>query len=374
MDNKFDLADLMREKRELDSFLSTIAGVEASAPIPVKAITQKKEAASSESENKSVLKDSYQEPAGLKLEKPDIKPEELFKPAAHKDKLYAQSVNEFIPRGANEVSSKSSDRFDSFQERKSSSISFDDEKKTDFRPRVTSAKNVRPLESMKTMTRFDGTMKSETPSPGEAPPPEEKKPSMDVREEDKKISTTGSYDFEPEKKSTGKGKWIWILIILLILLLIGGYFFLSPKLSMPDFGSIFQFKGSSSVSSVKEIRLLNVRQRLVYNNQLGKSVRVIEGVAENIASYPVSKIKVVANLYNANGSVIASRESFAGNILIDSKLESLDDAGLVSEINSGKTSEDIIPPKGQTPFMLVFTTELKGVHRMSVVPVDFSKH
>ena len=379
MDNKIDLNDLLREKRELDSFLSTIAKDESSTSVPVKETVQTKESSSpSVSENKSVLKDSDQA-SGLTIEKPGIMPEDLFKPTAGKDKPHAQSINAFIPGKDDVVPLKSAGtgRKDVFEEKASSTISFDKDKKTDFMPRVTSAKSVKPLESLKTMTRFDGTTKAEdkpfmteTTPPS---PPEEKKPSVESGADVKKDSTTSAYDFEPEKKGGGKGKWIWVLIILLIMALAGGYFLLAPKLPLPDFGSFFKISISGSVSSVKEVKLINVRQRLVYNNALGKSVRVIEGLAENVASHPVSKIKVVANLYNANGDVIATRESLGGNILPDVKLESLDEAGLVSELASGKKSEDLIPPKGQTPFMIIFTRELSGVHRLAVVPVDFSK-
>ena len=378
MDNKIDLNDLLREKRELDSFLSTIAKDESSTSVPVKETVQTKESSSpSVSENKSVLKDSDQA-SGLTIEKPGIMPEDLFKPTAGKDKPHAQSINAFIPGKDDVVPLKSAGtgRKDVFEEKASSTISFDKDKKTDFMPRVTSAKSVKPLESLKTMTRFDGTTKAETPFMTETTPPslpEEKKPSVESGADVKKDSTTSAYDFEPEKKGGGKGKWIWVLIILLIMALAGGYFLLAPKLPLPDFGSFFKISISGSVSSVKEVKLINVRQRLVYNNALGKSVRVIEGLAENVASHPVSKIKVVANLYNANGDVIATRESLGGNILPDVKLESLDEAGLVSELASGKKSEDLIPPKGQTPFMIIFTRELSGVHRLAVVPVDFSK-
>ncbi len=58
-----------------------------------------------------------------------------------------------------------------FEEKASSTISFDKDKKTDFMPRVTSAKSVKPLESLKTMTRFDGTTKAETPFMAETTPP-----------------------------------------------------------------------------------------------------------------------------------------------------------------------------------------------------------
>ena len=380
MDNKIDLNDLLREKRELDSFLATIAKDEASPSIPVKDTVQTKESSSpSVSENKSTSTGSDRAAAGLTIEKPGIIPEDLFRPTAGKEKPHPQSINAFIPGRDDAVPLKSAGtgRKDAFQDKMSSPISFDGDKKTDFVPRVTSAKSVKPLESLKTMTRFDGTMKSdasiltETTPP---PPPEAKKPSVEISADAKKDGEAGPYDFEPETKGAGKGKWIWGLITLLILLLAGGYFVLAPKLSLPDFGSFFKIGISGSGSPVKEVKIINYSQRLVYNNTLKKSIRVIEGVVENVASHPVSRIKVVANFYNVNGDIIASGDSLGGNTLTNAKLESLDEAGLVSELSAGKKSEDILPPGGKAPFMIIFTNELKAVHKWAVVPVDFSKH
>jgi hypothetical protein len=101
---------------------------------------------------------------------------------------------------------------------------------------------------------------------------------------------------------------------------------------------------------------------------------VIEGIAENSTPRPVSKIKIVANLYNAEGAVLASTESFGGNIIIDEKLESLDAKGILAALKDVKTMEDRVQPKGQIPFMIVFDSEPAGVFRLSVLPVDFKKH
>lgn len=372
MDNKSELFDLKREKRELDTFLSTIADVEISASLPLKGAVQVKEALSPLAENKSELKTSYQEPSGLKLEMPDIKPEETFKPSARKDKQYATSLNEFIPKFAGADSLDLPDQTDLTQEKTSSFMSLDEGNKTDALPKITIPQGVKPLESFKTMTRFDGTTKSAGQVLEEVPLSDKKQISTEIEAEKKIINKASPYDFAPEKKGVGIGKWIWILIILLILLF-AGYFWLSSKSSLFGSGSFFKAGQSVASSSVKEIKLLNVRQRLVYNAKLGKSIRVIEGIAENSARYPVSKIKIAANLYGSDGALLASMESFGGHILIDAKLESLDEAGLISDLTTENASEDKIPPKGQIPFMAVFTKEPAGVHKLSVLAVDFKK-
>lgn len=372
MDNKSELFDLNREKRELDAFLSKIAEAEPSVSLPLKGTVQTQEALSPVMENKSAIEVLHQEPSGLKLEMPAVKDEGPSMPFAHKDKLYAPSVNEFIPRFSDTVSLDRTDQTDSMQEKISPFMSLDEGKKTEAPSRKTDAQGVKPLESFKTMTRFDGTTKSDGHVLAEMPLSEEKKISAEIDTE-KKIDKASPYDFAPVKKGVGKGKWIWILSILLILLLIG-YFWFSSKSSTTGTGGVFKTDQSVTSSSAQEIKLLNIRQRLVYNVKLGKSIRVVEGIAENSASYPVSKIRIAANLYESNGSLLASMESFGGNVLIDAKLESLDAVALISELKKGNASEDRIPPKGQTPFMVIFTSELAGAHKLSVLPVDFKKH
>jgi hypothetical protein len=101
---------------------------------------------------------------------------------------------------------------------------------------------------------------------------------------------------------------------------------------------------------------------------------VVEGIAENSTSRPASRIKIAANLYGADGKLLASMESFGGQILIDPQLENLDEAGLISELGKSKASEDKIPPGGQIPFMIIFTKELAGVHKLSVSAIDYAKH
>lgn len=366
MDNKSELFDLNREKRELDAFLSKIAESDPSVSLTLKGIVQTQVA------SKSTFEALQQGPSGLPQEKPTVKDEWASIPFAHKDKLNTPSVNEFIPRFSDTVSLDRKDQTDSIQEKVSPLMSLDEGKKTEAPSRKTDAQGVKPLESFKTMTRFDGTTKSDGYVLTEMPLSEEKKISAEIDTE-KKIDKASPYDFAPVKKGVVKGKWIWILIVLLILLLIG-YFWFSSNSSVTGTGGVFNTNQSVTSSSAQEIKLLNIRQRLVYNLKLGKSIRVIEGIVENSASYPISKIRISANLYDANASLLASMESFGGNILIDAKLESMDADALVSELKKGNASDDIIPPKGQTPFMVIFTSELAGAHKLSVLPIDFIKH
>ncbi len=373
MDNKSEMFDLQREKRELDAFLSTIEETDASSPLP-KGSEVKKEAVSVEPDDRLAFQPSYLNVPGWKAGTPVLKSETAIDAAIPKDKTSMSNVNEFIPRTTGTGPLDFTDQQDSGREKLSPLMSLDDEKKTDTISRVAVPQSVKPLESFKTMTRFDGTTKPAEDVLAEVPlsPLSAEKKILPESEAEKKSSKTSSpYDFSPEKKA-GVGKWIWVLLIL-IALLVAGYFVFTSNLFVTGPGNIFKSKQSAITSSTDEIKLYNVRQRLIYNTKMQKSIRVIEGIAENNASYPVSKIKIAANLYNAEGSVITSMESFGGSILIDSKLETLDADGLMASMKTGKASEDRIPPRGQIPFMIIFAGEVAGVHKLSVVPVDFVK-
>ncbi len=465
MDNKSELFDLEREKRELDTFLSTIAGDGASVFPSAKGEVPAKETPSSSAKNKSAFEALQREPAGLKPDRPAAKME-VPKPSTRKDKAYASEfISKFAdadpePLGRAEKSGSRSDKISSF-------LAMDEEKKAEAPLRVKVPSGVKPLESFKTMTRFDRTIKSEERMPLESKPlemklpeskpreaklpeskplemksreaklpeskplemkpreaklPESKPPEMKSREaklpeskplemkpreaklpeskplemksreikpletkplpeirkaatdirSEKKTETAAPYDYSP-KKGIGKGKLIGIFIVVIILLLVGYLGFFS-KSFIPGVKNLFKTELGTSTSSAKGINLLGVRQRLVYNVKLGRSIRVVEGIAQNPTSQPVSKIKIVANLYAADGALLASMESFGGQILIDSQLENLDEAGLVSELGKSKVSEDKIPASGQIPFMIIFTKELTGVHRLSVLAIDYVKH
>jgi len=245
-------------------------------------------------------------------------------------------------------------------------------------PEITDAPSVKPLESCDPMTGFDETTKSDEHGLANMRLPEKKKISTKPAPKNK-AGKAHAYDFAPEKKRAGVGRWIWILIIPLIALLIG-YFWLYPERGgktieiIKSYIPVSKTNQGVTFSSIQGINLIHVRQKLVYNMQLGRNLRVMEGMAENSTPRPVSKIKIVANLYNAEGAVLASTESFGGNIIIDEKLESLDAQGIMAALQDLKTMEDRVQPKGQIPFMIVFTSEPAGVFRLSVFPVDFKKH
>lgn len=374
MDNKNELFDLAREKRELDDFLSTIAGDEVIADLRAPGDDRLK-AGSPADESQFEL----QAPAAAQTDwRIDVKPEVISENEAG-----GISIDKDFPKSPFEephTESKGAAQRQGLQA--DPMFDFDIEQRP-VSPRVVPTPAVKPLESIKIMTRYDGTIKP-LASPDELP--DAKKRAQAQVQTDKrggkesapadarfdKQSDGEVYDFAPARKG-GKGKWIG-LVIVLALLLGGGYLWFFSGPSIPGLGYIFKTGLTVPGTSAKEIKLINVRQRLVYNTRLGRSIRIIEGTAENTATFPVSGIKISANLYNADGSLLVTKEALGGNVLSDAKLESLDENGLLGELKKANASKEIIPPGGQTPFMVILTTEMEGVHRLSVKATDFVRH
>ena len=102
---------------------------------------------------------------------------------------------------------------------------------------------------------------------------------------------------------------------------------------------------------INKIELINVRQRLVRNESWG-TLLIIEGAAVNQADFAVAKVKVMGELSDSHGKLLAARTSYCGNILSDEALGRLQEEDI--RTRSSISREDTIIPKGQMPFMIVF--------------------
>lgn len=410
MENKKELFDLQREKRELDAFLSTFADTDAS--LFPENIIQPKEPSSFSAEIKLELESAPREISGLEMEMPAPKLEEVLEPAEIKLEMESASreitglemetpepkIEEpsdepgreekvFVPDD-HEIRSGLTDTIVikppemPAQERETapSFAPFEEEKKAEIPPERTDAEGAQMPENFETMTRFDEITPSDGPGMPKTPPPEEEKiPPKKAPE--KKAKKTNAYDFAPENKSTGMGKWLWIGISVIVLIAaLVGYFLFSPLQGgkmidvIKSYISLSKTHQGIAATSVQGINLIQVRQKLIHNETLGKNIRVLEGLVENSTDRPVSRIKIAANLYNAEGVVLSSTESFGGNIIIDEKLESLDAHAILAALKDVKTMEDRVQPRGQIPFMIVFTSEPSEVFRVAALPVDLKKH
>lgn len=366
MDNKSELFDLQREKQELDQFLSTIADPEIPVAQPLKGAVPANEPRPLEKITKVFQNVESESPKPKPLASVE-KPEETFRQIVPKDKPQASSDKAFISKGVETAPVRPPLTDADLKPKVTSSFLPGDEEKNQFTSTIKSAPGVKSIESLKAMPRFGGSSYFEEKEAPEPPPVSEKKVVQEA-EPEKKAEPTAPYDFSPEKKKTGKGKLIGVLLVVIIALLAVFFWLSSGKETLINAGK------SLFTSSASDVNLINVRQRLVHNVKLGKSIRVIEGIAENASPKVISNIKVSGILYDASGSKLATMESFGGNILIDAKLETLDANAIKSALETGKGAQDKIPPKGQIPFMIVFADEPTNVFKMSVTVVDFVKH
>lgn len=346
MDTKSELFDLKKEKQELDQFLSTLADEETLVSPPPQEDTF------------FDIPKPTPTLTGHDFDEEDQRFDQKTAPAKPADTEFGNRPFDTTPVKPVESKPKITSSF----------LPVDDEDK----------QTTQPLHAIK------------TPDTSKAPAPFEKmdttaempapKPPFDIATE-KKAEAIEAFDFAPETARKGKSKWIWFLLGLIIALL-AVLLWLYPD-TPGRVGNAIQTTVSGALGdagkglfspSVADVNLTNVRQRLVHNIKLGKSIRVIEGVAENLSKKEISRIKLEAVLYDSNGAKLITSESLGGNTLTDEKLENLDDKAIRSALQSGKAANEKIPSKGQVPFMIVFTVEPAGVFKMSVTPVNFSKH
>lgn len=122
---------------------------------------------------------------------------------------------------------------------------------------------------------------------------------------------------------------------------------------------------------VQAIEFIDVRQRLVPNELLG-SLLIIEGAVVNQADFPVAKVRVMGELSDSQGRLLASRVSYCGNMLSDEALGGFreDDMRMRSSI---VPQEDRIVPRGQMPFMIVFKRPQADVAKVTVKAVGAEK-
>lgn len=430
MENKKDLFDLQREKQELDAFLSTFAESDASfspenmvqptepssfsseiklemesvhreiSGLEMETPEPKLEEAPEPSEIKLEMESAAQEISGLEMETPEPKAEEAPEPSeiklemetpapkleeprdesAYEEKVSAPDEQEMRSGLTDTIVIRPPELPTREREPAPSFAPFEEETKAEIPSEKTDRQDTRTPENLEKMTRLDKTASSGEPVMPKAPPPEEEKiPPKKAPE--KKVKKTNAYDFAPEQKSTGMGKWIGIGIsIILLIAALVGFFLFSPlqggKLMnvIKSYISLSKSGPSSASAAIPGIHLIQVRQKLIHNERLGGNIRVLEGLVENATDRPVSRIKIAANLYSAEGAALSSTESFCGNIIIDEKLESLDANAILAALRDVKTMEDRVQPRGQIPFMIVFTSGPSEVFRVSALPVDLKKH
>jgi len=194
----------------------------------------------------------------------------------------------------------------------------------------------------------------------------------------------GIKEFPKEESGSNKITGIALTIVFLIVASMAiGYLWFYPEkrhqaqqwfVSIAPFANkILPIADNQTNSDTAKINFIDVRQRFIKNTPLGKDMRVIEGIFRNNTAEGMSGVKLYAELYDSESSLLlTSKTSLGGNILTDDKLENLEEDKIFSALSLAQTSnlaDAMIPPNGQMPFMIVLTREPVGVVKLVIVPV-----
>jgi hypothetical protein len=190
---------------------------------------------------------------------------------------------------------------------------------------------------------------------------------------------------EPSKKkskqvSVGNSIRLFALFLVFIVV-IEGYLWLYPDVgyqtiewmhsNIPMMDQLLGIEKAQQDIITDQVEFINVKQRFVKNESLG-NIRVIEGEVVNRADFPVAKIKVMGELFDSSEALLAACISYCGNVLPDETLGRLKEEEIRSALSvssGGNLSNNKILPKGQLPFMIVFTHEPTGVVKATVTAV-----
>lgn len=190
---------------------------------------------------------------------------------------------------------------------------------------------------------------------------------------------------EPPKKKSKQVSWgssmRLFALFLVFIVVIEGYLWMYPDVGYQtiewmhsNFPMMDQLLGTEKAQRdiiTDQVEFINVRQRFVKNESLG-NLRVIEGDVVNLADFPVAKIKVMGELFDSSEALLAARISYCGNVLTDETLARLREEEIRSALSissGGNLPNNKILPKGQLPFMIVFTHEPTGVAKATVTAV-----
>jgi hypothetical protein len=197
---------------------------------------------------------------------------------------------------------------------------------------------------------------------------------MEVEEDDVRPPTT---------KAASSRRSVWILgTILVVLLIIGAFLYLSPAALDTIMGKAVQvypavtglLSGESPAKAIgpAQVRIVDLKQRFVENAVMGP-VRVVEGMAVNASSAPMTRIKVKAELYDVIGARVMEGAAYCGNLLTDYELKTAEEAFMIKKMSVPQgtdISNERIVPNGMVPFMIVFLREPPGVVKTLVTPVE----
>lgn len=185
-------------------------------------------------------------------------------------------------------------------------------------------------------------------------------------------------DVPPAKRSSRKGLWILLILLALGVLSAAGYFLFPNLVSDLPFvrgggpGSDLSQKTGMDIEGVKDIALQDVRQYFVNNEKVGE-LFVIEGSAVNNFPTVKERIKLQAELYDAQGQVVQSKQFLCGNTasLFQLQVLSREELNAVLQAKVGVLTNNTNLETGQAvPFMVVFYNPPGSVQEFGLSVVE----
>jgi len=175
---------------------------------------------------------------------------------------------------------------------------------------------------------------------------------------------------------------VWMLgMVMLMLVAAAGALFVFPEygqMAMRELHVLFPGlappvapEATPAAAGPAQVKIVEVKQRFVANPLLG-NMRIVEGLARNDATYPLTRIRIRGELVDLAGAFVKESSSYCGNLLNDEELGIMSEEQIFRELaipQGSDVTNDRIDPQGTIPFMLVFLREPPGVAKTLVMPM-----
>ncbi len=215
---------------------------------------------------------------------------------------------------------------------------------------------------------------------------EDAAPDGEVEEEIEKLFAKPEMALKKKKKSHRLARFIGYMFLALVFLLIaagvGLWFFPETLRPVVDFFSPYlPVKGIMGQqipddAVLGQVNIQDVRQHVV-NNWLMGNMRVVEGVAVNVGSFPLTRLQVRGRAYDGSGGVLGEGVSYCGNVLSDTELATMTEDEIqsrLSQVSGNNAANDRVVPQGRIPFMVVLANhEQRDVAKTTVMVVGAEK-
>ncbi|MFO7839027.1 MAG: DUF3426 domain-containing protein [Desulfosalsimonadaceae bacterium] len=185
--------------------------------------------------------------------------------------------------------------------------------------------------------------------------------------------------FSRKSKSRARPFLIFLLVlILLAAVAAGGIYYFGLQDRIPFLGgsqSGSQGAGPVAAESVSgEVTLSSGPDYRFITNESAGELLVITGSVVNSYEHPRNLIKLKADLYDAQGEVIRSQSSYAGNVIPDERLKKEGLRPLQTELASRQEgSGAVVSPGKSVPFMVLFGNMPENMEEFVVEVVSSSR-